>query len=64
MDKALQRSGRRLANLKNASVFKKDMVVKWHCRNCCYVAEGKEAPAICPSCGHAQGYFEPLAENY
>jgi multimeric flavodoxin WrbA len=33
-----------LSNVKGGTVFKKDTVVKWHCRNCGYVHEGKEAP--------------------
>lgn len=53
-----------LANVKTDKVFKKDTVVKWHCRNCGYVHEGKEAPAECPACAHPRAYFELLAENY
>ncbi len=53
-----------LANVKDGKVFKKDAVVKWHCRNCGYVHEGKEAPKICPACAHPQSYYEVLAENY
>jgi rubrerythrin len=53
-----------LGNLKDNRVFKKDTPVKWHCRNCGYVHEGSEAPAICPACAHPLAYFEVLAENY
>ncbi|MFH1386427.1 MAG: rubrerythrin [bacterium] len=53
-----------LANVKTDKVFKKDAIVKWHCRNCGYVHEGKEAPAKCPSCAHPTAYFELFAENY
>lgn len=53
-----------LANVRDGKVFKKDAVVKWRCRNCGYVHEGKEAPKECPSCAHPQAYFELLAENY
>ena len=53
-----------LANVKEGKVFKKDAVVKWHCRNCGYLHEGKEAPAECPACAHPQAYYELLAENY
>ncbi|MFA7707378.1 MAG: rubrerythrin family protein [Candidatus Pacearchaeota archaeon] len=53
-----------LANVKNKSVFKKDKVVKWKCRNCGYVHEGKDAPDTCPACKHPQSYYEVLAENY
>ncbi|MCX6748719.1 MAG: rubrerythrin family protein [Candidatus Pacearchaeota archaeon] len=53
-----------LENVKNNQVFKKDKIVKWHCRNCGYVHEGKEAPKICPACKHPQAFYEVLAENY
>lgn len=53
-----------LDNVKNNNVFKKDTVVKWKCRNCGYVYEGKEAPDACPACAHPQAYYEVMAENY
>ena len=53
-----------LKNLKEGKVFKKDTVVKWKCRNCGYVHEGKEAPDVCPACAHPQAYYELLCENY
>ena len=53
-----------LENVKNNQVFKKDKVVKWKCRNCGYVHEGKEAPAVCPACQHKQSYYEVWMENY
>jgi len=53
-----------LKNLKEGKVFKKDSVVKWKCRNCGYVHEGKEAPKECPACAHPQGYYELFCENY
>lgn len=51
-------------NIKNGTVFKKDKMVKWRCRNCGYVHEGKEAPKECPACAHPQAYYELLCENY
>lgn len=53
-----------LKNIKEGKVFKKDTAVKWKCRNCGYVHEGKEAPDICPACAHPQGFYELLSENY
>jgi len=53
-----------LSNIENNKVFKKDNVVKWRCRNCGYIHEGKEAPKECPACAHPQAYYELLAENY
>ncbi len=38
--------------------------MKWHCINCGYIAEGTEAPQLCPACKHPQSYYEMLAENY
>ncbi len=53
-----------LKNIKEGRVFKRDAVVKWKCRNCGYVHEGKEAPEECPACAHKQKYYEILCENY
>jgi rubrerythrin len=53
-----------LKNVKGEKAFKKDSSVKWHCRNCGYVFEGKEVPERCPVCKHPRAYFEVLAENY
>lgn len=52
------------ANIDKGTVFKKDQPVKWFCRNCGYVIEGKEAPEECPSCDHPQAHFELLGENW
>jgi len=53
-----------LENIKSKTVFKKEKTVKWICKNCGYVHEGKEAPLICPACKHPQSYYEILKENY
>ena len=53
-----------LENVKKGTVFKKDKVVRWKCRNCGYVHEGKEAPKECPACKHPQSFYELLCENY
>jgi rubrerythrin len=53
-----------LANVEAGTVFKRTAAVKWHCRNCGYVHEGKEAPKKCPACDHPQAHFELLVENY
>jgi rubrerythrin len=53
-----------LKNVKEGKVFKKETSVKWHCRNCGYVFEGKEVPDQCPVCKHPRAHFEVLAENY
>lgn len=51
-------------NVMEGKVFKKDKVVRWKCRNCGYVHNGKEAPVVCPACNHPQAYYELLDENY
>jgi rubrerythrin len=51
-------------NILKDRVFKKDKVVRWKCRNCGYVHEGKEAPELCPACQHPKAYYEILEENW
>lgn len=51
-------------NLKADRVFKREQTAKWRCLNCGYVAEGLEAPEMCPACAHPQAYFELLGENW
>ena len=53
-----------LANVEAGTAFKKDKPVVWRCRNCGYLHEGPEAPALCPACAHPQAHFELLAENW
>jgi rubrerythrin len=53
-----------LKNVRDGRVFKKESFVKWHCRNCGYVFEGKDVPERCPVCKHPRAHFEVLAENY
>lgn len=53
-----------LAAVKEGKVFKKDDSVKWVCRECGYVHEGTDAPDVCPSCSHPQGYFQVECEKY
>ena len=56
---------RKLAdNIKHGKVFKKDKVIKWKCRNCGYIYEGKEAPKVCPAGKHPQSYYEALDDNF
>lgn len=53
-----------LARVVAGKVFVRDEEIEWQCRNCGYVATGKEAPQVCPSCSHPQAYFEPKKQNY
>ncbi len=51
-------------NIEKGEVFRKEKVVRWKCRNCGYVHEGKEPPEKCPSCLHPKAFFEIKEENY
>ncbi len=53
-----------MKSVEEGKVFKKNASVKWHCRNCGYVFEGRDVPDQCPVCKHSRAYFEILAENY
>ena len=53
-----------LANVLDGTVFKKPEETEWQCRNCGYVHTGVKAPDICPTCLHAQAYFELMKKNY
>lgn len=54
-----------LANiLKEVTFFKKTEVTQWICRKCGHTHIGKEAPCICPVCGHPQGYFQVFSEKF
>ncbi len=50
--------------IEEGRVFKREMEVKWRCRNCGYVHEGLEAPEECPACAHPQAYFELYVEPW
>lgn len=51
-------------NVKDGKVFINENVVIWKCRNCGHIVVGKEAPKICPVCGHPQSFFELSVKNY
>jgi len=53
-----------LKNIQEGRVFKREKVVKWRCRNCGYIHEGKEPPKVCPACAHPVAYYELLCKNY
>jgi rubrerythrin len=52
------------ANIDAGRVFKREAPGVWRCRNCGYLHESSEAPAICPACDHPQAHFELLGENW
>ena len=53
-----------LKNVKAGTIFKKQKLVLWKCRNCGNILEAAEAPAKCPVCYHDRAYFELFVENY
>lgn len=53
-----------LKNVEDGKVFKKDVKVKWRCRECGFVYEGLDALAKCPICAHPQAFFEISPSNY
>jgi rubrerythrin len=53
-----------LKNFNEKKVFKKDVTVRWKCKSCGYIAEGKEAPMKCKVCRASRAYFELHSENY
>jgi rubrerythrin len=59
-----KRYAKLLENIEKETVFKREEKVKWVCRNCGYVHEGKSAPKTCPACLHPQSHFEIENENY
>ncbi len=53
-----------LEGVRKGTVFKRDQAIKWKCRNCGRVLEGKEPPAKCPTCLYPRAFFEPWCETY
>jgi rubrerythrin len=45
--------------VEDGNVFKREKSIRWKCEKCGYIHEGKEAPAVCPSCKHGKEYFIP-----
>ncbi len=52
-----------LKQVEEGTVFKKEKVVRWKCRNCGYIHTGKTPPEKCPGCEHPQAFFEMLEEG-
>jgi rubrerythrin len=53
-----------LKQVKAGTIFKKEEEVWWVCRECGYVHFGKEALEECPSCNHAQAFYQLKCEEY
>lgn len=48
--------------LEQKKLLKKDNKIKWECRECGYVYEGEQPPAVCPLCRHDRKYYKPICE--
>ena len=53
-----------IQNIEEGLVFSRGGDTIWICRNCGHVVIGKQAPQVCPVCGHPQSFFEIKADNY
>ncbi len=53
-----------LKELEVGTVFKKEEVVEWVCRECGYVHKGKTPPDKCPSCDHETAFYQVKCEKY
>jgi len=53
-----------LDQIKAGTLWKKEKVTVWVCRECGYQHIGKEPPKECPSCGHASNFFIVKCEEY
>lgn len=51
-----------LDTLEQDSVFKKEELTLWECRNCGNVVLATEAPERCPVCDHPQSYYQVITK--
>ena len=59
-----ERFAKLLKELEAGTIFEKEEETWWICRECGYMHHGKNAPKICPSCDHPQGFYQVKSENY
>jgi rubrerythrin len=53
-----------LKSFNENKMFKKDIIVKWRCKECGYILEAHEAPKICKVCKAKKGKFEVYHEFF
>jgi rubrerythrin len=53
-----------IAMVEAGTVFKREQPIKWKCSICGYIVEGTEPPPKCPSCKHAQEFYEPANMDF
>ena len=52
-----ERFSKLLKEVETQTLLAKNDLVVWKCQNCGFHITSKNAPKICPACGHPQGYF-------
>lgn len=52
-----ERFSKLLKEVETQTLLAKNDLVVWKCQNCGFHITAKNAPKICPACGHPQGYF-------
>jgi len=60
----LERYKKILKAVETKSVFKKNKKVWWVCRECGYMHYGTTPPPLCPSCDHAESYYQLKCEEF
>jgi len=53
-----------LKSFNENKIFKKDIIVKWRCKECGYILEAHEAPSKCKVCKAPKGKFEVYHEVF
>ena len=51
-------------NLLTGKILKREIKMRWRCRNCGYIHEGTEPPGKCPACVRPSSHFELFCENW
>lgn len=52
-----------LKEVETQTLLKKNDLVIWKCTNCGYHITAKDAPKLCPACGHEKGYFIEVCDG-
>lgn len=55
---------RLLEQIKSGTLYKRSSPIQWKCTKCGRVHEGTEAPKVCPTCAHPQGWFMAIEANF
>ena len=55
---------RLLEQVKNGTLYKRPAPIQWKCTKCGRIHEGTEAPKMCPTCAHPQGWYAPIEAEF